>query len=98
MAVWSNLLLVVLDGWGQGNGSRGDAIGAASTPVVDSLIRRFPSALLDASGPAVGLPPGQMGNSEVGHMNLGAGRPVRQDLVRIDDACATGGIAALTAW
>lgn len=98
MAVWSNLLLVVFDGWGQGNGDPGDAIAAASTPVMDSLARRFPSTLVDASGPAVGLPAGQMGNSEVGHMNLGAGRPVKQDLVRIDEACATGNIAEVTAW
>ncbi len=85
--VWPNLLLVVLDGWGCGDGSAGDAIAHARTPALDSLNDRFPSTVVEASGVAVGLPPGQMGNSEVGHSNLGAGRVVKQDLVRIDEAC-----------
>jgi 2,3-bisphosphoglycerate-independent phosphoglycerate mutase len=82
--------LVVLDGWGLAAPSRGNAVSLARTPVFDELWRTFPHATLDASGPAVGLPDGQMGNSEVGHLNLGAGAVVRQDLVRIDDAIAAG--------
>ncbi len=79
-------MLVVLDGWGYRAEREGNAIALANTPTWDSLFRREPTTLLDASGLAVGLPKGQMGNSEVGHLNLGAGRVVMQDLVRIDES------------
>ena len=78
--------LVVLDGWGLAEPSPGNAVSLARTPVFDELWQTFPHATLAACGQAVGLPEGQMGNSEVGHLNLGAGAVVRQDLVRIDDA------------
>jgi 2,3-bisphosphoglycerate-independent phosphoglycerate mutase len=84
------VVLLVLDGWGYRAESEGNAIAMASTPTWDTLIARHPHTLLEASGLAVGLPCGQMGNSEVGHLNLGAGRVVPQDLVRIDDAIADG--------
>jgi 2,3-bisphosphoglycerate-independent phosphoglycerate mutase len=78
--------LVVLDGWGLAEPSAGNAVSLAGTPTFDELWQTYPHTVLDASGRAVGLPDGQMGNSEVGHLNLGAGAVVRQDLVRIDDA------------
>jgi 2,3-bisphosphoglycerate-independent phosphoglycerate mutase len=78
--------LVVLDGWGLAEPGPGNAISLARTPVFDELWASYPHTTLQASGRAVGLPDGQMGNSEVGHLNLGAGAVVRQDLVRIDDA------------
>jgi 2,3-bisphosphoglycerate-independent phosphoglycerate mutase len=80
--------LVVLDGWGLGDHDRRDAVKAADTPVVDGLFAAGASGRLDVAGRRVGLPDGQMGNSEVGHMNLGAGRVVRQAYTRIDDAIA----------
>jgi 2,3-bisphosphoglycerate-independent phosphoglycerate mutase len=80
--------LVVLDGWGLGDHDRRDAVKAAETPVVDGLLAAGASGQLDVAGRRVGLPDGQMGNSEVGHMNLGAGRVVRQAYTRIDDAIA----------
>jgi 2,3-bisphosphoglycerate-independent phosphoglycerate mutase len=76
--------LIVLDGWGIRAEREHNAIAMARTPVYDELMRRYPHAQLIASGEAVGLPAGQMGNSEVGHMNMGAGRVVYQDLTRID--------------
>jgi 2,3-bisphosphoglycerate-independent phosphoglycerate mutase len=82
--------LVVLDGWGLAPPSPGNAVSLARTPVFDELWQRYPHTTLSACGPAVGLPEGQMGNSEVGHLNLGAGAVVRQDLVRIDEAIAAG--------
>jgi len=82
--------LVVLDGWGLAPPGPGNAISLANTPVFDELWERYPHTQLEASGRAVGLPDGQMGNSEVGHLNLGAGAVIRQDLVRIDDAIADG--------
>ena len=82
--------LVVLDGWGLAEPSPGNAVSLARTPLFDELWQTFPHATLAACGQAVGLPEGQMGNSEVGHLNLGAGAVVRQDLVRIDDAIAAG--------
>src|SRR6202021_2372716 len=85
--------LVVLDGWGLAEPGPGNAVSLARTPVFDELWRRFPHTTLTACGRAVGLPEGQMGNSEVGHLNLGAGAVVRQDLVRIDDAIADGSLA-----
>jgi len=84
------LVLVILDGWGYRQETDGNAVANAVTPVMDSLWQVYPHTLLDASGRAVGLPPGQMGNSEVGHLNLGAGRVVPQELVRISDAFAEG--------
>ncbi|HEX8715289.1 MAG TPA: 2,3-bisphosphoglycerate-independent phosphoglycerate mutase [Solirubrobacteraceae bacterium] len=86
--------LVVLDGWGLAEPGPGNAISLANTPVFDELWRSCPHTTLTACGRAVGLPEGQMGNSEVGHLNLGAGAVVRQDLVRIDDAVADGSLAA----
>ena len=84
------IVLVIIDGFGIGGDPAADAIAAADMPVWRGLLRRWPRARLEASGEAVGLPAGQMGNSEVGHLNIGAGRPVLQDLPRIDDAIADG--------
>jgi 2,3-bisphosphoglycerate-independent phosphoglycerate mutase len=84
------IVLVILDGFGIGHDAHADAIAAAPMPVWRSLLARCPHSALRASEDAVGLPPGQMGNSEVGHLNLGAGRPVLQDLPRIDAAIADG--------
>jgi 2,3-bisphosphoglycerate-independent phosphoglycerate mutase len=84
------IVLVVLDGFGIGRDPSTDAIAAAPMPTWRGLLRAWPHAVLGASEAAVGLPPGQMGNSEVGHLNLGAGRPVLQDLPRIDAAIADG--------
>jgi 2,3-bisphosphoglycerate-independent phosphoglycerate mutase len=84
------VVLIVLDGWGYRAEREGNAIELAHTPVWHGLWQAGPRTLLDASGLAVGLPAGQMGNSEVGHLNLGAGRVVTQDLVRIDRSIATG--------
>jgi len=78
------LALIILDGWGYGKHDNSDAAFAANTPFFDSLIEKYPNSKLEASGEAVGLPAGQMGNSEVGHMNLGAGRVVYQELGRIN--------------
>ena len=86
--------LIVLDGWGLAEPGPGNAISLAQTPVFDELWHDCPHTTLLACGRAVGLPDGQMGNSEVGHLNLGAGAVVRQDLVRIDDAIAEGSFAA----
>lgn len=83
-------ILVILDGWGIGDASKADGIHQAETPVYDSLCQAFPMSSLDASGEAVGLPKGQMGNSEVGHLNIGAGRVVYQELVRINKAIEEG--------
>jgi 2,3-bisphosphoglycerate-independent phosphoglycerate mutase len=84
------LLLVVLDGWGLRAEREGNAIAIAGTPAMDALMREFPWTALKTSGLSVGLPEGQMGNSEVGHTNLGAGRIVYQDLVRINRAVEDG--------
>jgi 2,3-bisphosphoglycerate-independent phosphoglycerate mutase len=80
------IALIILDGWGYGRNDESNAIVAAHTPFFDSLISNYPHSKLEASGTAVGLPAGQMGNSEVGHMNLGAGRVVYQELGRIHKA------------
>jgi 2,3-bisphosphoglycerate-independent phosphoglycerate mutase len=85
--------LVILDGWGLAPPGPGNAVSLANTPVFDDHWARYPHTQLQASGRAVGLPEGQMGNSEVGHLNLGAGAVVRQDLTRIDDAVADGTLA-----
>ena len=79
-----NLGLIILDGWGIGDKSKSDAIYNANTPVMDRLLANYPSATLLTSGEDVGLPDGQMGNSEVGHLNIGAGRIVYQELTRIN--------------
>jgi 2,3-bisphosphoglycerate-independent phosphoglycerate mutase len=84
------IVLVIIDGFGLGDDPAVDAIAAARMPVWRGLLERWPHARLEASGEAVGLPAGQMGNSEVGHLNIGAGRPVLQDLPRIDAAIADG--------
>jgi len=88
------VVLCILDGWGHRKSCEDNAICQARTPVLDRLTETCPHALIDASELAVGLPSGQMGNSEVGHMNLGAGRVVLQDLPRIDRAIAEGALAA----
>jgi 2,3-bisphosphoglycerate-independent phosphoglycerate mutase len=87
-------VLVVLDGWGLAPDGPGNAISLADTPVFDELWSTYPHAQLTACGRAVGLPEGQMGNSEVGHMNLGAGAVVVQDLTRIDEAAADGSFSS----
>ena len=84
------VVLTILDGWGYRAETHGNAIAQARKPVYDSLLRDYPNTLLRASEHFVGLPDGQMGNSEVGHLNLGAGRIVRMDMTRIDTAIATG--------
>ena len=78
------IVLTVLDGWGYRSETNGNAIALARKPNYDDLLRRFPNTLIQTSGPFVGLPEGQMGNSEVGHMNIGAGRIVHMDITRID--------------
>lgn len=83
-------ILMILDGWGIGNNPAVSAIAQAKTPFIDSCLANYPNATLDTFGLAVGLPEGQMGNSEVGHMNLGAGRVVFQNLVRINMAVENG--------
>jgi len=92
------VVLVVLDGWGYRSGSAGNAIALASAPTWHKLWTSLPRTLLEASGPDVGLPEGQMGNSEVGHLNLGAGRIVPQDMVRITDSIRTGEFFAIPAF
>ena len=87
------LALVILDGWGYGHKDKSDAIFNAKTPFFDSLLAKYPHATLQASGIFVGLPDGQMGNSEVGHMNLGAGRVVYQELGRIHKVIEDGELA-----
>lgn len=83
---------MILDGWGIGNHSESDVIFNTSTPYWDYLLKTYPNSQLQASGENVGLPDGQMGNSEVGHLNIGAGRVVYQDLVKINKACADNSI------
>jgi len=80
--------LLILDGWGIGDGSKADAIAHANTPFINSLYKKYPHSTLLTSGGEVGLPDGQMGNSEVGHLNIGAGRIVYQDLALINKAVA----------
>ena len=86
MAANKKLVLIIMDGWGIGDGSKSDVIAHSATPFVDSLYRKYPHSWLLTSGEHVGLPDGQMGNSEVGHLNIGAGRVVYQDLVMINKA------------
>ncbi|MGD8640937.1 MAG: 2,3-bisphosphoglycerate-independent phosphoglycerate mutase, partial [Gammaproteobacteria bacterium] len=87
------VILVILDGFGVNPGKHNNAVYQAKTPNLDDYFSRFPHTLLAASGTAVGLPDGQMGNSEVGHLTLGAGAVIRQDIVRINDAIANGELA-----
>jgi 2,3-bisphosphoglycerate-independent phosphoglycerate mutase len=82
--------LVILDGWGCAPPGPGNAVDLAATPTFDRLWRKFPHTTLDASGPAVGLPPGQMGNSEVGHLTIGSGRVLFQDLMRVNTSIEDG--------
>ena len=86
MSNQKRVLLAILDGWGHGVVRRADAITLAKTPFIDSLYLKYPSAELVTYGEQVGLPEGQMGNSEVGHLNIGAGRIVYQELTRISKA------------
>lgn len=87
--------LIILDGWGIGDKSKSDAVFHAKTSVMDGLLQRYPNAQLLTSGENVGLPSGQMGNSEVGHLNIGAGRIVYQELTRINRAIADGSFFAI---
>ena len=84
------LVLSILDGWGFSPASEGNAIAAARKPTYDSLLRQYPNTLIRTSGKAVGLPDGQMGNSEVGHLNIGAGRIIYMDVTRIDQMISSG--------
>jgi 2,3-bisphosphoglycerate-independent phosphoglycerate mutase len=88
------VILCILDGWGERHDQDHNAIQLAHTPVWDGFMRDCPHGVIDASELHVGLPQGQMGNSEVGHMNIGAGRVVMQDLPRVDAAIAQGEIKA----
>ncbi len=83
-------ILIILDGWGLGKEDKSNVISVSETPYMDSLLKNYPNSKLQASGENVGLPEGQMGNSEVGHLNIGAGRVVYQDLVRINKAIEDG--------
>ncbi len=85
------IVLTILDGWGYRPETHGNAIALARKPIYDKLLVNYPNTLIRASERFVGLPEGQMGNSEVGHLNLGAGRVVRMDITRIDEAIASGG-------
>src|SRR5450755_1233754 len=87
------VILVIMDGWGLGQKKSADAIQNANTPFVNSLYKKYPHTTLVTCGEAVGLPEGQMGNSEVGHLNLGAGRIVYQELQRINVAIRDGSFA-----
>jgi len=84
------VVLLILDGWGYSESSQNNAIAAANKPVWDRLWEQYPGTLIRTSGAAVGLPADQMGNSEVGHLNLGAGRVVYQEFTRISRAIKTG--------
>src|SRR5947209_16662626 len=84
MAKKAPLVLTILDGWGYSPATEGNAVALARKPTYDHLLASYPNTLIQTSGPYVGLPEGQMGNSEVGHMNMGAGRIVHMDITRID--------------
>ena len=86
MKTYEKVMLVILDGWGHGQNPKVSAIAQANTPFVDSLYKNYPNSELVTYGEEVGLPEGQMGNSEVGHLNIGAGRVVYQELARINKA------------
>src|SRR5678815_5339910 len=87
-------ILIIMDGWGLGKVKHADAIQNANVPFVTSLYKKYPNTTLTTCGEAVGLPEGQMGNSEVGHLNLGAGRIVYQELQRINVAIREGEFAS----
>ena len=97
MRTYTPTLLLILDGWGSAAPGPGNAVARAKTPNLDRLMTTHPKSLLSCSGEAVGLPPGQMGNSEVGHLNIGAGRIVYQEIVRIDKAIDDGSFFTNTA-
>src|SRR5919108_2746676 len=84
------LVLIILDGWGYSPKTEANAIALARKPTYDRLLREYPNTQIHTSGPYVGLPEGQMGNSEVGHLNIGAGRIVLMDVTRIDLAIQNG--------
>src|SRR5690348_17259752 len=84
------IVLTVLDGWGYRPETKGNAIALARKPNYDRLLKEFPNTLVHTSGPFVGLPEGQMGNSEVGHLNIGAGRVIYMDVTRIDRMISSG--------
>ena len=84
------VVLTILDGWGHSTQTENNAIAQARTPACDELLAKFPNTLVHTSGPFVGLPDGQMGNSEVGHLNIGAGRVIRMDITRVDHAIKSG--------
>ena len=84
------IILTVLDGWGFRAETKGNAVALARKPNYDRLIADFPNTLIHTSGPFVGLPEGQMGNSEVGHLNMGAGRIIHMDITRVDALIASG--------
>src|ERR1700730_13747355 len=86
----SPLALIIIDGWGYSPKREGNAIALAAKPYYDELTEKYPHTLLEASGTRVGLPAGIMGNSEVGHLNIGAGRVVRMDVSRVDYEIQTG--------
>ena len=86
------VLLMILDGWGIGNGTKSDVISQMHPAYIMAMTEKYPHAQLRTDGENVGLPNGQMGNSEVGHLNIGAGRVVYQDLVKINRACADNSI------
>src|SRR3984885_1351553 len=86
------IILTGLDGWGYRAETQGNGIALARKPNYDKLLAEFPNPLIHTSGPSVGLPEGQMGNSEVGHLNIGAGRVVLMDITRIDRAFNTGAL------
>ena len=84
------IALIIIDGWGYSPIREGNAIALAATPYYDELAESYPQTLLEASGTRVGLPAGVMGNSEVGHLNIGSGRVIRMDVSRVDYEIATG--------
>ena len=90
-------MLVIMDGYGVRNVKEGNAIANAKKPNLDKLFNKYPNTLIEASGEAVGLPDGQMGNSEVGHMNIGAGRIVFQSLTRVNIACRENKLLSMPA-
>ena len=86
----SPVMLIILDGFGVGKTYEGNAVKLSKTPNIDKLFEQYPNTTLDASGLAVGLPEGQMGNSEVGHLNIGSGRIIYQDLTKITKSIEDG--------
>ena len=94
-SVQKPVILCIMDGWGHAPASEMNAVSAAQTPHVDKLMADGPLSFLEASGPAVGLPEGQPGNSEVGHLTIGSGRLIQQDLPRIDEAITSNSLTTL---